>query len=110
MLAIEIESNSVLLFAEIKSQGAPADRNFSSSHTQKPAKVDHCGARFSFFVKEHIADAPHILAFRAQHLFPQDPEEVVSREIVETGAVQCRIPRRLIGRSTRRRLRRDAQK
>ncbi len=110
MLATEIESDYVLLFAEIKTQGAPADRNFSGSHAEESAEVDHCGVRLSLFVEEHIDDAPHILPFRAQHLLSQYPEEVVSREIVETGAVQCRIARRLIGRSTRRRLRCYAQK
>src|SRR5260370_11246798 len=106
LLATEIESNHVLLFSEIKTQRAPADRDFSRSHPKEPAEIDDRGVRLPFFVEQHVDDPPHTLACRAQHLLPQYPQEVVPREIVETGAVQRRVLGRLIGWRTGRRLRR----
>src|SRR6516165_11637384 len=83
LLAADVERDYVLLLSQVKTQHAPADCNFSGSHPKKPAEVDHRGVRLPFFVEEHVDDAPHILPCRAQHVLPQNPKEVVSREIVE---------------------------
>src|SRR5215469_18278748 len=63
-----IKGDDVLFFAEIETQGLPADRDFSASDPEEPAEVDHRGVRLSFLVEQHIHDAAHILAFGAHHV------------------------------------------